>query len=367
MKVLHVNAGLENGGGLSHIVNLLTEAKDEGKDFELLTLADGPVAKAAREKGITTHVLGANSRYDLASLHKLAQFINSGQYDIVHTHGARANLFLSLIHKRISALWCVTVHSDPYLDFEGRGFLGKIFTKLNLRALKKADCVFAVTQRFANLLTKQAKLDPAKVHVIYNGIFFHSDSEIPAKYEHTYFNIINVARTEKVKGQKLLLKAIKKLDDQHIRLHIAGDGSQLEALKALARQLDMAPQVTFHGFMTQHQLSGLYKRIDLAVLTSYSESFPLVLLEATDNLIPILSTDVGDIHKMIPGTDYGFIAKTGDIDSIAQAIKDAVNKDPQELRRMAQNEKRYAEEHFSVAKQLASIEKVYAAIVKNKR
>ena len=31
MKVLHVNAGLENGGGLSHIVNLLTEAKNEGK------------------------------------------------------------------------------------------------------------------------------------------------------------------------------------------------------------------------------------------------------------------------------------------------------------------------------------------------
>ena len=35
MKVLHVNAGLENGGGLSHIVNLLTEAKNKGKDFEL--------------------------------------------------------------------------------------------------------------------------------------------------------------------------------------------------------------------------------------------------------------------------------------------------------------------------------------------
>ena len=47
MKVLHVNAGLENGGGLSHIVNLLTEAKNEGKDFELLTLAEGPVAQAA--------------------------------------------------------------------------------------------------------------------------------------------------------------------------------------------------------------------------------------------------------------------------------------------------------------------------------
>lgn len=29
MKVLHINAGLEKGGGLSHIVNLLTEAKNK--------------------------------------------------------------------------------------------------------------------------------------------------------------------------------------------------------------------------------------------------------------------------------------------------------------------------------------------------
>lgn len=141
MKVLHVNAGLENGGGLSHIVNLLTEAKQEGKDFELLTLAEGPVAQAAREHGIETHVLGANSRYDLASLKKLTHFINDGDYDIVHTHGARANLFLSLINKKIKATWCITVHSDPYLDFAGRGLLGKIFTSLNIHALRKADCV----------------------------------------------------------------------------------------------------------------------------------------------------------------------------------------------------------------------------------
>ena len=339
MKVLHVNAGLENGGGLSHIVNLLTEAKNEGKNFELLTLAEGPVAQAARAKRITTHVLGANSRYDLASLRKLTKFINDGNYDIVH--------------------------SDPYLDFEGRGILGKIFTKLNLRALRKADCIFAVTNRFAQLLINKAQVDKNKVHVIYNGIFFHSDSEIPAKYEHPYFNIINVARTEKVKGQELLLKAVKKLDDQHIRLHIAGDGSQLEGLKALTRQLDMAPQVTFHGFMTHHQLSDLYKRIDLAVLTSYSESFPLVLLEATDNLIPILSTDVGDIHKMIPRPKYGFIAKTGDIDSIAKVIGEAVDKSNKELRQIANNEKRYAEEHFSVRNQLETIQKVYDTLSEN--
>lgn len=359
MKVLHVNAGLENGGGLSHIVNLLKEAKIEGKDFELLTLAEGPVAKAAREAGIDTYVLGAGSRYDLASLKRLAAFINDGHYDIVHTHGARANLFLSLIRKKIKATWCITVHSDPYLDFEGRGMLGEIFTKLNLHALRKADCVFAVTRRFAQLVINKVNVPAAHVHVIYNGIFFHDDSEIPAKYEHMYFNIINVARTEKVKGQELLLKALKQIDDSHIRLYIAGDGSQLDSLKELAQNLDIAPQVTFNGFMTQKQLTNLYRRMNLAVLTSYSESFPLVLLEASDNQIPILSTDIGDIKMMIPDEEHGFVAKIGDVDSIASQLKKAINASPEKLEEMAAREKKYVASHFSVKNQLASIEKVY--------
>lgn len=364
MKVLHVNAGLENGGGLTHIVNLLTEAKKEGKDFSLLTLAEGPVAQAARKQGIKTYVLDAGSRYDLASLKKLRVFINTGKYDIVHTHGARANLFLSLIHHKITAKWCITVHSDPYLDFAGRGMIGKIFTKLNLRSLRKADCLFAVTQRFADLLIKKVKVAPQKVHVIYNGIFFHDDSEIPAKYDdQVYFNIVNVARTEKVKGQELLLKAIKQLDDSHIRLHIAGDGSQLENLKALTRQLDLSPQVTFHGFMTQKQLRNLYRRMNLAVLTSYSESFPLVLLEASDNLLPILSTAVGDIHIMIPDAQHGFIAKIGDQKSIAQQIERAVTKDPKELKEIALREKKYVTSHFSVKNQLAAIQTVYDELI----
>ncbi|RVU70528.1 MULTISPECIES: glycosyltransferase [Lactobacillus] len=364
MKVLHINAGLENGGGLSHIINLLTEAKLSGQDFELLTLAEGPVDKAAREAGITTYCLGAQSRYDLASLKKLTAFINEHHYDLVHTHGARANLFLSLIHHKLQAKWCITVHSDPYLDFAGRGFLGKIFTKLNLRALKKADCVFAVTQRFAKLITDQVGVKPERVHVIYNGIFFHDDSEIPAKYEHMYFNIVNVARTEKIKGQELLLKALKKIDDSHIRLYIAGDGSQLEPLKALARQFDLSPQVTFHGFMTQKQLKNLYRRMNLAVLTSYSESFPLVLLEASDNQIPILSTDVGDIHMMIPDDQHGFIAKTGDVDSIASQLKKAIAMPTAELEAMGVREKKYVASHFSIKNQLTEILKVYRNLLK---
>lgn len=127
--------------------------------------------------------------------------------------------------------------------------------------------------------------------------------------------------------------------------------------------MQIAPQVTFHGFLNQNELNNLYRRTDLATLTSYSESFPLVLLEASDNLVPILSTDVGDIKMMIPDDNHGFVAKIGDIDSIAKQIKKAVNMNAEKLQEIAVNEKRYTENNFSVRNQLQSIESVYKKLL----
>ncbi|WP_201336194.1 glycosyltransferase, partial [Lactobacillus nasalidis] len=227
MKVLHINAGLESGGGLTHIVNLLSQAKKEGQDFDLLTFAEGPVAQAAREKGIKTLVLGTSSRYDLTLLKRLKQTIKAGHYDLVHSHGARANLFVSLIKSSLPCPWFITVHSDPAIDFEGRGVAGKIFTKLNLRAIKQADGLFAITPRFEKILLAYG-VDKEKIHVIYNGINFQDNKTLPAKEDHAGFNIINVGRLEKVKGQDLLLKAFKAADLPKAHLYIAGSGSQEE-------------------------------------------------------------------------------------------------------------------------------------------
>lgn len=363
MKVLHINAGLEKGGGLFHIINLLKEAAIKKADFELLTLAEGPVSVAARKAGIKTTVLGAKNRYDLSALKKLTNFINKEDFDIVHTHGARANLFTSLIKNKIKSKWVITVHSDPLKDFEGKGLIGTVFTKLNIQALKKADGIFAITKNFADLLSNKVGIDKTKICVIYNGIFFHNDDQIASKFAHAHFNIINVGRTVSVKGQDLLLKAIKNLNNPSIRLHIVGDGDQLTSLKALARDLDIKQQVIFHGFLSHEKITELYRKMDLAVLTSYSESFPLVLLEASDNQLPILSTTVGDIHKMIPDESYGFVAKIGDFYDISEKIALAIQMGKNELDQMAKKEKNYLSNTFSMANQLTAIENYYQLLL----
>lgn len=367
MKVLHINAGLEKGGGLFHVVNFLTQAKKEHADFELLTLAEGPVSKMAKKRGIKTTVLGTQSRYNLTGLGKLVKFINEGNFDIVHTHGPRANLYLSLIRKKIRAKWVITVHSDPRKDFEDRGLIGKAFTNLNLKTLQQADGIFAITQNFATILNQEVGIDKTKICVLYNGIFFHDNSKIARKFAHPYFNIINVGRQEPLKGQDVLLKAIKKLGNANVRVHLVGDGSKENYLKALTKELGISQQVIFHGFLTQKETKALYRKMNLAVLTSYSESFPLVLLEASDNLVPILSTDVGDIKKMIPNENYGFVAPIGDIAAISEQLDHAINTDPVALKEMAKKEKQYLSQTFSMRNQYLVITNYYRYLLKKNR
>ena len=79
------------------------------------------------------------SRYDLSILKNISEFINNEKFDIVHTHGPRANFYVSLMKKRITAKWVTTIHSDPFEDFTKQGLKGWIFTKLNLKAFKNID------------------------------------------------------------------------------------------------------------------------------------------------------------------------------------------------------------------------------------
>lgn len=355
MKILHINAGQENGGGLFHIVNLLTAAKRSGQDFELLCLSEGPVAKAARARRLPVFVLGAKSRYDLLALRKLRRFINAGRYDLVHTHGARANLFVDLIRKHLSVPWVVTVHSDPLQDFVGRGRLGKIFTRLNVRALHHADLVLAITERFRRQLVQQVGLAPDRLRVIYNGIDFSPNEEVPSKFAHVGFNLLTVARLEPVKNLNLLLEAVADLQQPDLHLHLVGDGSQKAALVALARDLGISEQVVFHGFLSHPQIKELDRKMDGFVLASRSESFPLVLLEASDQLLPLVSTKVGDMDLMIPDADHGFTAEINQTGSLEEALKRLLSLSPAARQQMAQTEKAYLAKHFSLTKQLQSI------------
>ncbi len=323
MKVLHVISGGETGGSRKHVNTLLK--KFPAGQVCLLVFQEGILAEEARLAGIRVELMNQSSRYDLSVLKKLTRFIHEEAFDIVHSHGPRANLYLSLIKKNMKAAWVTTIHSDPKLDFMKGGVKGFLFTKLNLSTLKKIDYFFAVSDRFkANLM--ELGISGDKIQSIYNGIDFTEPLQKQLEMRHKLnlnkddMVLTMVARLHPIKGHDLVLQALKKLNNPKIHLLLVGDGPIKLEIERMVSDLGLEKQVHFLGF--RKDVDELYSLSDIALLASHSESFPLALLEAANQQIPILTTDVGGVRQLVTDKRYGWVTDVNDVDAYYEAIKE---------------------------------------------
>jgi L-malate glycosyltransferase len=348
LKVLHVISGGETGGSRKHVVTLLS--KFPKGTATLVVFQEGPLAKEAREHHIDVRLLPQSSRYDLSVLHKLVELIQHERYDLLHTHGPRANLYGALIKRKIGIPWMTTIHSDPRLDFMKSGLKGFLFTRLNLWALKKIDYFFAVSERFKDNLVAFG-IPKERIKTIYNGIDFNETSpshllqRTHVGVNEDDFVIAMVARLHPIKGHALVFEALQSLPHRDIKLLVVGDGPMEQELKEKTAELQIENQVKFLGF--RRDIAAIYSLSDVALMASYSESFPLALLEAANERIPVISTDVGGVRQLIASKEMGWIVPVGDSAALAEAIQEAREK-KQQLKQMGQTLYEYASSHFSL-------------------
>ncbi len=110
-------------------------------------------------------------------------------------------------------------------------------------------------------------------------------------------------------------------------------------------ELQIEDRVKFLGF--RRDIAAIYSLSDVALMASYSESFPLALLEAANERIPVISTDVGGVRQLIASKEMGWIVPVGDSAALTEAIKEAREK-KQQLKQMGQTLYEYASSHFSL-------------------
>ncbi|WP_181189994.1 glycosyltransferase [Bombilactobacillus bombi] len=340
MKILQVNAGNESGGGRTILINLLQALLNKKIDTQLLVFEKGPVSDWAQKAHIPTTIMNQEGRFDLRIVGRLRKFINDNNIDVVNTHGPRANFIMSLIHNDIAAKWVATVHSDPNIDFADN-LKGNILTKLNIQSLKKAERLILITPRFEPVLTKLG-ITAEKMVPIFNAMDFAP--QVPQTLRHEPFSLANVARLTPVKNQELLLKTLAQVDF-NFRLQIVGDGNLKIKLQKLVRDLQLESQVDFVGF--QDDTAPYYQQADLFVLTSNSEGFPLVLLEAANQGIPAVTTDVGSCGQIVQD-DTGWVIPPKSVVQLKLALEAAYQKWQQDqLRPLGQKFYQYCSQHFS--------------------
>ncbi len=105
-------------------------------------------------------------------------------------------------------------------------------------------------------------------------------------------------------GQKdplLLLDAFCELRKQEPQTHllIVGQGNLRQEMEERLRRYGMSKHAAFLGPLTQPEVAGLMRICDVFVMTSAFEGMPISVLEALACGLPVVSTDVGEVRRVI--------------------------------------------------------------------
>ncbi len=368
MKVLHLIGGKEIAGSKNHLLSLL---KNFNKEEVILGVFEkGIIYDEAKALGIDVRYLGQKTRYDFSVLFALKTLIKKEGVTILHTHGPRANLYGYFVRKTENIIWTTTVHSDPRFDFIGRGIKGKLFTLLNLFVLKKVNHCFAISNRFSQML-RELKVN-CRITTIYNGISFSENHELyynqaELSLSKKDFVMIMVGRLHPIKGHVVVFEAIKNIKDKipNIKLLIVGDGPIKEELERKVVECDIDDHVMFLGFQPEQKIHSLLKLSDVFVLSSYSESFPLVVLEASRAKVPVISTDVGGVKDLIVDNSLGWVIPPKDVKSLEGAMLNAYEMKDQ-LENIGENLYKKAENKYSVKQLFEAVNAAYKELMEEK-
>lgn len=190
---------------------------------------------------------------------------------------------------------------------------------VSLRCLYgRADAVIALSDELAAHIAHAARVPRSKIHVIPNPIL---PVDAPHLHEPTDINdpplILGCGRLDPQKDFPLLIRAFAKIRAQRpARLVILGEGTERQALAALAESLGVAHDVELPGYSSNPQ--SWMRRARLFVSSSRREGFPNVHLEALQSGCSIISTCSSDaVATILDGGRLGAIVPVGDVDSLA--------------------------------------------------
>jgi glycosyltransferase involved in cell wall biosynthesis len=192
-----------------------------------------------------------------------------------------------------------------------------------------ADARICVSEGAARDLVALSGLPRDKFDVIYNPVvppaIMPSASEtFRSFWRGSGARILSVGSFKGAKNHALLIRAFAKVAKrQPASLLIVGEGPLRSELEALVSALGVADRVNMPGFAVDPW--PLYASADLFVLSSDYEGYPLVLIEAMMAGLRIVSTNCqSGPSEILDYGRYGSLVPVGDVDALAEALKDAI-------------------------------------------
>ena len=253
----------------------------------------------------------------------IAQMTSIAEIDIVHTHTWYVSMAGFLAKKLYNIPFVLTTHSlEPLRAWKaeqlGSGYA--MSSWMERTAILDADAVIAVSQGTkADILRAYPEVDPAHVHVIYNGIDLEeyqqtTDTAALLKYgvnpEQPY--VLFVGRITRQKGVTHLVEAIQYLPPGTQVVLCAGAPDTPEIATEMREKVEAARQLNPHvvwieKMVTKPEAIQLYSNASVFCCPSVYEPFGIINLEAMACRAPVVASATGGILEVVVDGETGYL------------------------------------------------------------
>ena len=356
-----------DGGVADHALRLALGLPEHGWEPWVAGPPAAVVYPALEEAGVRVLRLPFQRGYrhparDAATLRDLTALLRRERFDLVHAHSAKAGVV-----GRAAALASRTpaVYTPHCFAFIGPwGWRRRVFAVAVERAMARASrAIVCVAEEERRRALEQRVAPPEKLHVVHNGCP-PCDPDVdpdPAlagfAAEGPLVACISVLRRQK--AVHVLLEAAPLILDRvpEARIAVVGGGELRESLEAAAPRDE---RVRFFDFAAPpaRQLAS----IEVFVLPSEWEAFPISVLEAMACGVSQVATDVGGTAEALVDGETGLLCPPGDPAALAARVCELLL-DPDRRRRMGEAARGRYEERFRLERMLAGTAAVYERVV----
>ncbi len=305
-------------------------------------------------------------KFDVLAFRKLVRIIKEEDIDLIYTFIHPNTVLFATMAKLARLVEGVVVSFHATGTAGGKRYV-RGFQKPMLR---RADALLAVAEEHKRYLVDAEGLDAGHITVIHNGVDTNRYRPGPAPdglarelgFDGTERIVIAVGSLKPLKGFDFLLRAAAGAfaNRKDLRLVIVGDGAERNSLEALSESLGVRDRVTFTG--VRRDVDALLRMSDLLVLSSWTEAFPNVVLEAMATGLPVISTDVGSVREVVREGENGLIVPPKDVDALNSALRSMLA-DPGRMAAFGEAGRKIVEESFRLEDMCRKRERVFANIL----
>lgn len=249
-------------------------------------------------------------------------------FDIVHTNGIRPDLFAYLHRKKIKC-HISTIHNFVFEDlyFAYNRLISWLFGTTWLIIWTRADKLVCVSAALKTYYSRW--FDAEKLAVVHNGIGESDKTILPDqsvidaidKFHSSGLRVIGFAGVlTKRKGVDQVLKILT-LNDK-LALVVIGEGPEKVILINQAESLVVTDRCLFCGF--QENAVRYFRYFDYFIMPSRSEGFGLALIEAVQQRVPVICSDLKVFKELLSDSEAIYF-KEDDIDSLKAAVNMAIS------------------------------------------